>query len=155
MGSEKGKRGRPGGPSGQQNGGAKNNGAAAGGQKAARTPSAATAGAGARGGASNSAALRHVSPIPLRESSEVRFWVVGWWDGYVWGHNVNVITNQPNHTPSNTHEYQFQDNKGGELPLIRHGENGALVLVDGSVHQGFSFGATVPIAGEVVFNTGM
>lgn len=41
-----------------------------------------------------------------------------------------------------------------ELPLIRHGENGSLVLVDGSVHQGFSFGAQVPIAGEVVFNTG-
>lgn len=42
-----------------------------------------------------------------------------------------------------------------ELPLIRHGEPGSLVLVDGSVHQGFSFGASVPIAGEVVFNTGM
>jgi hypothetical protein len=41
-----------------------------------------------------------------------------------------------------------------ELPLIRHGEPGSLVLVDGSVHQGFGFGASVPIAGEVVFNTG-
>jgi carbamoyl-phosphate synthase/aspartate carbamoyltransferase len=29
------------------------------------------------------------------------------------------------------------------------------VLADGSVHQGFSFGANVPVAGEVVFNTGM
>lgn len=66
-------------------------------------------------------------------------------------------THPPNHTHpiGHTHERQFQDNKGGELPLIRHGENGALVLVDGSVHQGFSFGAAVPIAGEVVFNTGM
>lgn len=27
-------------------------------------------------------------------------------------------------------------------------------LSDGSVYHGFSFGATVPIAGEVVFNTG-
>lgn len=41
-----------------------------------------------------------------------------------------------------------------QLPLIRHGEPGSLVLVDGSVHEGFSFGASVPIAGEVVFNTG-
>jgi hypothetical protein len=67
--SEKGKRGRPDGPSGQQNGGANN------GQKAARTPNAATASAGTRsggkGGGGGGASLRHISPIPLRESSEV------------------------------------------------------------------------------------
>lgn len=81
MGAEKGKRGRPEGPSGQQNGAGKNGG---GGQKAARTPGTASAGAGARGGAkgaaaASSASLRHISPIPLRESSEVRWW--GWLDG--------------------------------------------------------------------------
>lgn len=43
---------------------------------------------------------------------------------------------------------------GAELPLARHGEAGSLVLADGSVHHGYSFGATTPIAGEVVFNTG-
>ncbi len=58
------------------------------------------------------------------------------------------------HPPHTTTPTQFQDNKGVELPLIRHGEPGSLVLVDGSVHQGFGFGASVPIAGEVVFNTG-
>ena len=30
-----------------------------------------------------------------------------------------------------------------------------LVLEDGSIYEGFSFGASTPIAGEVVFNTGM
>jgi hypothetical protein len=37
---------------------------------------------------------------------------------------------------------------------VRHGEEASLVLADGSVHQGYSFGANVSIAGEVVFNTG-
>lgn len=50
---------------------------------------------------------------------------------------------------------EFNGDQGLELPLIRHGDPGALVLADGSVHQGFSFGANVPVAGEVVFNTGM
>lgn len=32
---------------------------------------------------------------------------------------------------------------------------GNLVLKDGSLHAGYSFGASVSMAGEVVFNTGM
>lgn len=32
---------------------------------------------------------------------------------------------------------------------------GTLVLKDGTTHTGFSFGAPVSMAGEVVFNTGM
>jgi len=30
-----------------------------------------------------------------------------------------------------------------------------LILEDGTSFQGFSFGATVPVSGEVVFNTAM
>ena len=69
--SEGGKRGRPTG-----GGGSSSNNASA--SKAAKTPSSASSGAGAGsrgsggGGIKSSAALRHISPIPLRESSEVR-----------------------------------------------------------------------------------
>lgn len=73
-----------------------------------------------------------------------------------WGGAAAHTTATDTHTqtcPPHTNK-QFQDEKGVELPLIRHGEPGSLVLVDGSVHQGFSFGASAPIAGEVVFNTG-
>lgn len=49
---------------------------------------------------------------------------------------------------------QFSGTSGIQLPLVRHGEPGALRLADGAVYKGFSFGANTPIAGEVVFNTG-
>jgi hypothetical protein len=49
---------------------------------------------------------------------------------------------------------QFVGGQGVQLPLVRHGAPGTLTLADGSVYQGFSFGASVAIAGEVVFNTG-
>ena len=70
--SEGGKRGRPAGGGGSSS---KSNNTSA--SKAAKTPSSAMSGAGAGsrgggGGAKSSAALRHISPIPLRESSEVR-----------------------------------------------------------------------------------
>ena len=47
-------------------------------------------------------------------------------------------------------------NLGSSLPsLERIGEPGSLLLKDGSIFHGFSFGAMKTIEGEVVFNTGM
>jgi carbamoyl-phosphate synthase small subunit len=39
--------------------------------------------------------------------------------------------------------------------VISHNHKGKLVLEDGSVYQGYSFGAKQTVSGEVVFNTGM
>jgi carbamoyl-phosphate synthase small subunit len=45
---------------------------------------------------------------------------------------------------------------GGNLPyLMKSALKGKLSMIDGDVVEGFSFGAAIAMAGEVVFNTGM
>lgn len=52
----------------------------------------------------------------------------------------------PPHLPSTTKNTVF---------LSQPAPKGKLILADGDVVEGFSFGATKSMAGEVVFNTGM
>eukprot|EP00903_Cladosiphon_okamuranus_P012119 g11371.t1 len=56
--------------------------------------------------------------------------------------------NQP-HTPGRLAQRE------SEATLVPKDKAGTLVLKDGTTHNGFSFGAPVSMAGEVVFNTGM
>ena len=43
----------------------------------------------------------------------------------------------------------------GEMTMTTRARQGALVLRDGAVFEGYFFGAPLPASGEVVFNTGM
>ena len=47
------------------------------------------------------------------------------------------------------------DNPSASAHLTQVAPKGKLVLADGDVVEGFSFGARRSMAGEVVFNTGM
>ena len=63
--------------------------------------------------------------------------------------NVPPMAAQTADTPSTDSGFVYiKDEEARELPA-------ELVLKNGSVYKGFSFGAPLSIAGEVVFNTGM
>lgn len=44
---------------------------------------------------------------------------------------------------------------GDAVDFLQSGVKGELVLEDGTVMSGYSFGANTSVSGEVVFNTGM
>eukprot|EP00587_Corethron_hystrix_P001353 CAMPEP_0113317814 /NCGR_PEP_ID=MMETSP0010_2-20120614/12591_1 /TAXON_ID=216773 ORGANISM="Corethron hystrix, Strain 308" /NCGR_SAMPLE_ID=MMETSP0010_2 /ASSEMBLY_ACC=CAM_ASM_000155 /LENGTH=1553 /DNA_ID=CAMNT_0000174909 /DNA_START=339 /DNA_END=5000 /DNA_ORIENTATION=- /assembly_acc=CAM_ASM_000155 len=54
----------------------------------------------------------------------------------------------------NGHEGSYGDEKIGNV-MVFQGEPGRLSLDDSSVHEGYAFGASTSVHGEVVFNTGM